>query len=242
MTLNEQILKFADLISKSNYIVFFGGAGTSTDSGIKDFRGKNGLYKTLYKDKYQPEEILSIDFFLKNRKIFNEYVENVLSIENISPNKGHYSLVFLEKIGKLKYIITQNIDNLHQEAGIRNVLELHGTLKDWFCLSCGKHYTKNTNCDCNGIVRPRVTLYGEELDQNIVKKAINEIQKADLLIIAGTSLTVYPAAYYIRYFRGNNLVIINDSPTQYDNDAELVIKNNFEDTMVKLIEHLKTKN
>lgn len=240
--MNENLKAFVDIINKSNYVVFFGGAGTSTESGLKDFRGKDGLYQSLYKGKYQPEEILSIDFFYSHRDIFSSYVEEVLNIDGIKPNKGHYALVYLEQIGKLKSVITQNIDNLHQEAGSKKVLELHGTLKKWYCLSCNSHFSKNTSCDCGGIVRPEVTLYGEMLNQDTVEQAIREISKADTLIIAGTSLTVYPAAYYIQYFRGKNLVIINNSPTQYDNNASLLIKNNFATTMSDLVAELKKHN
>ncbi|MDR3258356.1 MAG: NAD-dependent protein deacylase [Fusobacteriaceae bacterium] len=233
----DKIEKLANIIKNSSYTVFFGGAGTSTDSGIKDFRGKDGLYKTDFKG-YRPEEVLSIDFFSEHRDLFNEYVTEKMSIENVKPNKGHYALVKLEKLGKLKSIITQNIDNLHQEAGSTNVLELHGTLKDWYCLSCGKRDTKTFDCPCGGIVRPKVTLYGEMLDENVTSSAIFEIKKADTLIIAGTSLTVYPAAYYIRYFQGKDLVIINADATQYDSDASLVINDNFANTMEATINFL----
>lgn len=237
--LDEKILKLAEIIKNSKYLVFFGGAGTSTDSGVKDFRGKNGLYKTLYKDKYRPEEILSIDFFLKNRKIFNEYIEKEMSIKNLIPNKGHKALVYLENLGILKTIITQNIDDLHQVSGNKNVIELHGSLKRWYCLSCNKKFEKNSICDCGGIVRPEVTLYGETLNQKTVDDAIYELYEADTLIVAGTSLTVYPAAYYIKYFKGKNLIIINNNETQYDNSATLVINGNFSQVLDRAVELIK---
>ena len=206
---------------------------------MKSFRGKDGLYSSLYKGKYRPEEVLSSDFFCSHRKIFLEYVEEELNINGIKPNKGHLVLAELEKMGILKAVITQNIDDLHQMAGNKNVLELHGSLKRWYCLSCGKTSNKNFSCDCGGIVRPDVTLYGENLNQDIVNEAIYQIEQADTLIVAGTSLTVYPAAYYLRYFRGKNLVIINNESTQYDGEASLVLKTNFADTMEKVLNIIK---
>ena len=202
---------------------------------MKSFRGKDGLYSSLYKGKYRPEEVLSSDFFCSHRKIFIEYVEEELNINGIKPNKGHLVLAELEKMGILKAVITQNIDDLHQMAGNKNVLELHGSLKRWYCLSCGKTSNNNFSCDCGGIVRPDVTLYGENLNQDVVNEAIYQIEQADTLIVAGTSLTVYPAAYYLRYFRGKNLVIINNESTQYDGEASLVLKTNFADTMEKVL-------
>ena len=206
---------------------------------MKSFRGKDGLYSSLYKGKYRPEEVLSSDFFCSHRKIFIEYVEEELNINGIKPNKGHLALAELERMGILKAVITQNIDDLHQMAGNKNVLELHGSLKRWYCLSCGKTSNKNFSCVCGGIVRPDVTLYGENLNQDIVNEAIYQIEQADTLIVAGTSLTVYPAAYYLRYFRGKNLVIINNESTQYDGEASLVLKTNFADTMEKVLNIIK---
>ena len=206
---------------------------------MKSFRGKDGLYSSLYKGKYRPEEVLSSDFFCSHRKIFLEYVEEELNINGIKPNKGHLALAELEKMDILKAVITQNIDDLHQMAGNKNVLELHGSLKRWYCLSCGKTSNKNFSCDCGGIVRPDVTLYGENLNQDVVNEAIYQIEQADTLIVAGTSLTVYPAAYYLRYFRGKNLVIINNESTQYDGEASLVLKTNFADTMEKVLNIIK---
>ena len=206
---------------------------------MKSFRGKDGLYSSLYKGKYRPEEVLSSEFFCSHRKIFIEYVEEELNINGIKPNKGHLALAELERRGILKAVITQNIDDLHQMAGNKNVLELHGSLKRWYCLSCGKTSNKNFSCDCGGIVRPDVTLYGENLNQDVVNEAIYQIEQADTLIVAGTSLTVYPAAYYLRYFRGKNLVIINNESTQYDGEASLVLKTNFADTMEKVLNIIK---
>ena len=237
--MENKIEKLAEIIKNSKHLVFFTGAGVSTESGLKSFRGKDGLYSSLYKGKYRPEEVLSSDFFCSHRKIFIEYVEEELNINGIKPNKGHLALAELERRGILKAVITQNIDDLHQMAGNKNVLELHGSLKRWYCLSCGKTLNKNFSCDCGGIVRPDVTLYGENLNQDVVNEAIYQIEQADTLIVAGTSLTVYPAAYYLRYFRGKNLVIINNESTQYDGEASLVLKTNFADTMEKVLNIIK---
>lgn len=237
--MENKIEKLAEIIKNSKHLVSFTGAGVSTESGLKSFRGKDGLYSSLYKGKYRPEEVLSSDFFCTHRKIFLEYVEKELNINGIKPNKGHLVLAELEKIGILKAVITQNIDNLHQMAGNKNVLELHGSLKRWYCLSCGKTSDSNFSCDCGGIVRPDVTLYGENLNQDVVNEAIYQIEQADTLIVAGTSLTVYPAAYYLRYFRGKNLVIINNESTQYDGEASLVLSSNFADTMEKVLNIIK---
>ena len=237
--MENKIEKLAEIIKNSKHLVFFTGAGVSTESGLKSFRGKDGLYSSLCKGKYRPEEVLSSNFFCSHRKIFLEYVEEELNINGIKPNKGHLALAELEKIGILKAVITQNIDDLHQMAGNKNVLELHGSLKRWYCLSCGKTSNRNFSCDCGGIVRPDVTLYGENLNQDVVNEAIYQIEQADTLIVAGTSLTVYPAAYYLRYFRGKNLVIINNESTQYDGEASLVLKTNFADTMEKVLNIIK---
>jgi NAD-dependent deacetylase len=235
----ENAKKLAEIIKNSNYVVAFTGAGASTDSGIKDFRGKNGLYKEKNYMGYEPEEILSIDFFLSHTDIFNKYIEEKMMINDIKPNPGHKALAELEKMGKVKAVITQNIDNLHQEGGSKKVLELHGTLKDWYCLKCGKRSDRRFDCECGGVVRPRVTLYGEMLDEKVTDAAISEIKKADTLIIIGTSLTVYPAAYYISYFRGKNLVIINETPTSQDHIATLVIRDNFSKVFSETLEILK---
>lgn len=235
----ENAKKLAEIIKNSSYVVAFTGAGASTDSGIKDFRGKNGLYKEKNYMGYEPEEILSIDFFLSHTDIFNKYIEEKMMINDIKPNPGHKALAELEKMGKVKAVITQNIDNLHQEGGSKKVLELHGTLKDWYCLKCGKRADRRFDCECGGVVRPRVTLYGEMLDEKVTDAAISEIKKADTLIIIGTSLTVYPAAYYISYFRGKNLVIINETPTSQDHIATLVIRDNFSKVFSETLEILK---
>lgn len=235
----DKIKKFADIINTSKYIVVFTGAGASTDSGLADFRGKNGLYNERSFMGYEPEEILSHDFFFQHKDIFDKYLTEKLSINNIKPNPGHIAIAKLEELGKVKAVITQNIDNLHQDAGSKNVLELHGTLKKWYCLKCGKKSNKDFKCECGGIVRPQVTLYGEMLDEKVTTAAIKEIEKADTLIIVGTSLTVYPAAYYLNYFRGSNLIILNETPTSKDNMANLIIREKFADVMKEVMKLVK---
>ena len=234
----EKIEKLAEIINSSNYIVAFTGAGASTDSGLKDFRSKDGLYSRTFMG-YEPEEILSHDFFFAHGDIFDKYLDEKLNINGIQPNTGHKALAKLEEMGKVKSVITQNIDDLHQMAGSKNILELHGTLKKWYCLKCGKKDLKRFKCSCGGTVRPQVTLYGEMLDEDVTREAVNEIANADTIIIIGTSLTVYPAAYYITYFQGKNLVIINNDATQYDSKASLVINDNFVSTMKKVLPLIK---
>lgn len=227
-------------INNSNNIVFFGGAGVSTESGIKDFRSKDGLYNENY--KYPPEQILSHSFFYKNTKEFYKFYRDKLNCLNVLPNICHKYLVKLEREGKLKAIITQNIDNLHQKAGSTNVIELHGTIYKNYCDKCHKFYppeyiwnTKDIpKCNCGGIIKPNVVLYEEPLNEFDILKAINYIKNSDLLIIAGTSLTVYPAASYISYFQGKHLVIINKDKTPGDNIADLVINDNLGNVFKKL--------
>lgn len=236
--IDEKILELANILKNTKYLVFFGGAGTSTDSGIKDFRGKNGLFKTLFKGKYKPDEILSLDFFKNNRELFIEYVTTELITKNIQINKGHIALKKLEDIDILKSVITQNIDGLHQLAGSKNILELHGNLNKWYCLACGKTKDSYFDCECGGIVRPDITLYGENLKQKVINEAICQIEQADTLIVAGTSLTVYPASEYLTYFKGKNLIIINETDTQYGGKISLEIIGNFSYIMDKVIEFL----
>lgn len=236
--MDKNIEKLTEIIKDSSYVVFFTGAGVSTDSGLKDFRGRNGLYNERNYMGYEPEEILSHDFFFSHRDIFNKYLVEKLSVNDVKPNAGHKALAELEKMGKVKAVITQNIDNLHQDGGSRKVLELHGSLKRWYCLNCGKKSDRDFKCECGGIVRLDVTLYGEMLNEDVTAEAIREIKKADTLIIAGTSLTVYPAAYYLNYFTGKHLIIINETPTSQDGSAELVIRTGFADTMKQVMELL----
>jgi NAD-dependent deacetylase len=241
---DKQVLSFLKMVDESNNIVFFGGAGVSTESGIPDFRSKDGLYNQKY--KYPPEEILSHSFFVNNTEEFFEFYRDKMNLVNYEPNITHKKLVELERKGKLKAIITQNIDGLHEKAGSKNVLELHGSIYRNRCTDCGRVHSieyvfdksqKVPICQrnrCNGIVKPEVVLYEEMLDNDIVSKAVDYISKADLLIVAGTSLTVYPASGLINYFRGENLVLINKDTTPMDNRADLVINESLGDVFSEL--------
>ena len=227
--MDNKIQQLKQLINESNNIVFFGGAGVSTESGIPDFRSKDGLYHQEY--DYPPEEILSHTFFINHTDEFYRFYKDKMNSLNYEPNIAHFQLVDLENRGKLKAIITQNIDGLHQKAGSNNVYELHGSVLRNYCMKCQKFYNAdyvfNSDgiplCSCGGIVKPDVVLYEEGLDENILKNSVLAIQNADLMIVAGTSLTVYPASGLINYFRGNNLVLINRDSTPYDYRADLVI-------------------
>ncbi len=228
--------KLKEIIENSQSIVFFGGAGVSTESGIPDFRSEKGLYKAKQEYGVSPEEILSHTFFVNNTETFFDYYKKNLIYRDARPNKAHKALAFLERQGKLKAVVTQNIDGLHQKAGNSKVFELHGSVLRNYCMNCGKSYdldyiTDESNCVngvphcncCNGIVKPDVVLYEEMLDSSCMMGAVNAIEHADTLIIGGTSLAVYPAAGLIRYFQGNNLVLINKQATPYDEEATLVI-------------------
>lgn len=214
--MQDKITELQNLIDNSQNIVFFGGAGVSTESGLKDFRSVDGLYSLKY--DYPPEEILSHSFFYSHTKEFYRFYFDKLLVEGIEPNAAHKKLVELERAGRLKAIVTQNIDGLHQLAGSKRVYELHGTVAKNRCECCHAFYdvdyVKSFNgeiptCKCGGIIKPEVVLYEEGPDADIVNGAVNAIAHADLLIVAGTSLTVYPASGLIRYFRGKNLVVIN---------------------------------
>jgi len=221
-----------NIISLSENIVFFGGAGVSTESGIPDFRSVDGLYNQKY--KYPPETIISHSFFMRNPEEFYDFYKNKMIYLSAKPNKAHIKLQELEKKGKLKAVITQNIDGLHQMAGSNNVLELHGSVHRNYCMKCGKFYDvdvviKNQSvpkCICGGTIKPDVVLYEEALNNGIFEKAIDYITKADVLIIGGTSLGVYPAAGLINYYKGNKLVLINKSTTSMDYKANLIIHHN----------------
>jgi NAD-dependent deacetylase len=216
-------------ISESNNIVFFGGAGVSTESGIPDFRSVDGLYHIKY--AYPPETILSHQFFIGHTKEFYEFYKDKMIFRGAEPNITHRKLADLEKEGKLKGIITQNIDGLHQKAGSQNVLELHGCVLRNNCMKCGKFYDESEiinspeipRCSCGGTIKPDVVLYEEGLDQDILTNAVKLLSQADILIIGGTSLSVYPAAGLIRYYKGNKMVLINKSVTPYDREADLLI-------------------
>lgn len=224
------------IIDNSKSIVFFGGAGVSTESNIPDFRSEKGLYSAQQQYGCSPEEILSHTFFIRHTKTFFDYYKNNLIYLEAEPNKAHKALAELERQGKLKAVVTQNIDGLHQKAGSQNVFELHGSVLRNYCMDCGKFYDVEYIMDeaicnegiplckeCGGIVKPDVVLYEEVLDDSCITGAVNAISRADTLIIGGTSLAVYPAAGLIRYFNGNNLVLINKQATPYDGKADLVI-------------------
>lgn len=223
--------KLARIIQETSYMVFFGGAGVSTESGIPDFRSKDGLYHQKG-FKYEPEYMLSRTFFDTHTEKFYEFYRAKLIAPNNGPSDVHTKLAELERQGKLKAIITQNIDGLHQQAGSKNVLELHGSVMRNYCMKCHQFYDLDFMKQCsnvprcpkdNGIIKPDVVLYEESLNENILRQSILEIQKADTLIIAGTSLAVYPAAGLVEYFNGKNLVVINQDATPQDKNANLVI-------------------
>ena len=220
-----------EIIDTSNNIVFFGGAGVSTESGIPDFRSENGIFESLRKYGDTPENLVSHSYYLDHTEEFFNYYKDNLVFDEAMPNPAHTALAKLEKAGKLRAVITQNIDGLHQKAGSKNVMELHGSIHRNYCQICGKQYGLNhilesdgiPRCGCGGVVKPDVVLYEEPLNNTIMNFSIDYISRAETLIIGGTSLVVYPAAGLINYFNGKNLVLINKSETPYDNLASLVI-------------------
>ena len=237
----SEIAELQRLIDNSNRIVFFGGAGVSTESGIPDFRSVDGLYNQKY--DYPPEEILSHTFFERNTEEFYRFYRDKMLCLDKKPNKAHLKLAELEKAGKLSAVVTQNIDGLHQAAGSKRVYELHGSVLRNYCRRCRKFYTAEyikesagvPKCECGGVIKPDVVLYEEGLDDSVVSGALNAIMQADLLIIAGTSLTVYPAAGFIRFFRGDKIVLINRDSTPFDSQADLV----FHDKVGELLDQIK---
>lgn len=227
--MTEQMEQLKKWIEESSRIVFFGGAGVSTESNIPDFRSKDGLYNQQY--DYPPETIISHSFYLRNPEEFYRFYKNKMLFPDAKPNKAHLALARLEEMGKLQAVITQNIDGLHQAAGSKNVLELHGSVHRNYCSRCGQFYSLADimksdgipRCSCGGIIKPDVVLYEEGLDDGIIRKSVAAIRSADMMIIGGTSLTVYPAAGLVDYYRGNRLVLINKDVTPYDSRANLVI-------------------
>lgn len=227
--MNGKIQLLKEMINESKKIVFFGGAGVSTESGIKDFRSADGIYMMDY--KYPPESVLSHSFYVQHTAEFYDFYREYLCFPDAKPNMAHFKLAELEKSGKLKAVITQNVDGLHQLAGSETVYELHGSALRNYCVKCGKFhdfdfvYKSNgiPKCECGGTVKPDVVLYEESLNDEVVSCAIKAIKKSDMLIVAGTSLTVYPAAGFIRYFKGKNLVLINKDATAMDENFGLVI-------------------
>lgn len=243
--LNKQIQELQKIIDTYGNIVFFGGAGVSTESGIPDFRSVDGLYHQQY--DYPPETILSHSFYRSHPEEFFRFYRNKMLFPKAQPNAAHKKLAELERAGKVRAVVTQNIDGLHQAAGSKSVYELHGTIMKNYCTRCGREYPLSTiieskgipRCQvkdetggvCNGIIKPKVVLYEEGLDDNVVSGAIKHIRNADMLIIGGTSLTVYPAAGLIRYFSGRHIVLINKAPTSSDSMADLIIREPIGETL-----------
>lgn len=239
----EDIQLLKKIINQSEYLVFLGGAGVSTESGIPDFRSDDGLYSGKYK-KYSPETVLSHEFFITHTEEFYDYYKKNMIFPSAKPNAAHIALSKLEKKGKLKAVITQNIDGLHSAAGSKNVIELHGSVLRNRCLRCGKEYRlddvierNGVPCcsDCGGVIKPEVVLYGENLSEDAMSRALGEICKADTLIIGGTSCLVNPAAAFVRYFKGKHLIIINKTPTPYDGEAELIIREPIAEVFAKIV-------
>lgn len=230
--MNNNIEKLTQILKESTNIVFFGGAGMSTESGIPDFRSSTGLFNEKLNITFTPEQLVSHTFFMRYPEEFFNFYKDKLIYPNAKPNSGHLALAKLEKMGKLKAIVTQNIDGLHQAAGSKNVFELHGSVLRNYCMKCHAFYDEKfilesngipTCPKCNGKIKPDVVLYEEGLDENTIQGAIKAISEADTLIIGGTSLVVYPAAGLINYFKGKNLILINKSTTSADSKANLVI-------------------
>lgn len=240
------ITRLREIIKNSNNIVFFGGAGVSTESNIPDFRSESGIYNIQSKYGYSPEIMLSHTYFTNNKKEFFDFYRDTMIYDDAKPNKAHLALAKLEEQDKVKAVITQNIDGLHQLAGSKEVLELHGSTLRNYCMDCGQSYDFNfikqskdiPLCKkCSGPVRPDVVLYEEGLDMNILNRAVDYISKADTLIVGGTSLAVYPAAGLIDYFKGDNLVLINKSSTPYDHMANLVINDSIGKVLSQVIQN-----
>ena len=226
----EKLSLLQKMIDDSHRIVFFGGAGVSTESNIPDFRSSDGIYQEKY--AYPPEQVVSHTFFQKKPELFYEFYKEKMMFLDAKPNKAHLKLAEMEAKGKLSAVITQNIDGLHQLAGSKNVLELHGSIHRNYCQRCGKFYgakyVKESEgipiCECGGTIKPDVVLYEESLDSEVIQQSVREIAQADMLIIGGTSLVVYPAAGFIDYFRGKHLVVINKRATPRDEQADLCIR------------------
>lgn len=241
MVSQEQLDELQKIINEGQRIVFFTGAGVSTDSGIPDFRSQDGLYHQKY--KYPPEIIVSHSFFYNHPEEFYRFYKDKMLNPGAKPNYTHKFMAKLEEMGKSLGVVTQNIDGLHQAAGSKHVYELHGSTARNYCLRCGKKFDADyvlhsegvPHCDkCGGVVRPDVVLYEEGLNQDVLLGAVNAIEQADVLIVLGTSLVVYPAAGLIRYYRGHQLVLINRSVTPYDSDADLLIQDSFMNVLPKI--------
>lgn len=245
--MNTKIEKLAQILKGSNNIVFFGGAGVSTASKIPDFRSSNGLFNEKLNITFTPEQLVSHSFYMRYPKEFFNFYKAKLIYPEAKPNGAHIALSKLEEMGKLKAVITQNIDGLHQAAGSKNVYELHGSVHRNYCVKCNAFYDANfilnskevpTCTKCGGTVKPDVVLYEEGLDDDVIRSAVNAISHADTLIIGGTSLVVYPAAGLINYFRGKNLVLINKSTTSADNKANLVINDDIDKVLSSAVNQI----
>ena len=240
---NDKIEKLKEIVRDSNNIVFFGGAGVSTESGIPDFRSVDGLYNQQW--NYPPETILSHSFFTRDPEEYYRFHRAKLVVEGVKPNRAHLRLASLEREGKLRAVITQNIDGLHQAAGSKKVLELHGSILRAYCSKCRRPYPADVinygtgvpRCSCGGVIRPDIVLYEEGLDEDTIEGAVRAIADADMLIIGGTSLVVYPAAGFIRYYKGNKLVLINKSHTQMDSESDLVINRGLGEVFSEVIKN-----
>ena len=237
----NKIEELKEVIKNSNNIVIFSGAGLSTNSGIPDFRSADGIYNQRLNYRVRPEEIISHSFFMKYPEDFYDFYYDKLIYPNALPNSAHYYFAELEKMGKVKAVITQNIDNLHQEAGSKNVIELHGSVMRNYCMKCHKFYSMEDiykkgvpHCTCGGLIKPDVVLYEEGLNEDDIYRTVDYISKADTLIIVGTSLTVYPAAGFIRYFKGRNLILLNKTETQYDSMATIAIHDDIKNVISEL--------
>lgn len=242
MTDKQKRLK--EMLCSASRAVFFGGAGVSTESGIPDFRSQDGLYRQKW--KYPPETILSHDFFIRKTAEFYEFYRQKMIMPSAKPNKAHFALAELERQGHLSCVITQNIDGLHQAAGSRNVIELHGSVHRNRCMDCGKRFqgfgcvTETDDiprCSCGGVIKPEVVLYGEGLNEEDIENAVNAVERADLMIIGGTSLTVYPAAAFVQNYRGP-LILINRDPTPMDEQADLLISDPIGETLGAVVNEM----
>lgn len=248
--MNQNVQQLHELLKRSSHIVFFGGAGVSTDSNIPDFRSDEGLYsgKEQKKYPYPPETMLSHTFFVRHTEQFFEYYFDKMVYPDAKPNPAHIALAKLEEMGKLSAVITQNIDGLHQQAGSKRVYELHGSVHRNTCQQCGKHYSLQEmlqwkgkgvpRCSCGGVIKPDVVLYEESLDSDVLEKAIRHIMAADLMIVGGTSLAVYPAAGLLQYYDGLDLVLINKTETPYDRRASLIIREPIGQVMSEAVQGL----
>lgn len=246
--LQEEVLALKDMIKDSDNIVFFGGAGVSTESNIPDFRSSNGLFSNKLNKHFSPEQLVSHSFYIHYPEDFYEFYKDKLIYQDARPNKAHKALARLEEIGKLKTVVTQNIDGLHQMAGSKNVLELHGSVNSNTCQTCGYNMNLKEFLDlkgpvpkcskCGGSVKPDVVLYEESLDDETIMKTIKAISQADMLIVGGTSLVVYPAAGFLDYFKGRYIVLINKAETSYDKRADLVINESIGRVLDQVVKEL----